>query len=93
MEFKNLVPNTEEDIKKKPFLDALKWAISNDENKNIAITGSYGSGKSSIIETFIKKEKIEKETAKISITTFNKESKKGNEARNSSDTALEDILE
>ncbi len=39
------------------YLDALSWALSNKKQiKNIAISGPYGSGKSSIIQTFIKKE-------------------------------------
>lgn len=38
------------------YFDALEWALTNkNKNRNIAISGSYGSGKSSIIQTFIKK--------------------------------------
>lgn len=74
MEFESLVPNVDiEDSKKKPFLEAMNWAISNENNKNIAITGPYGAGKSSLIDTFIKKEGIEDKTVKISIATFNRD--------------------
>jgi hypothetical protein len=39
------------------YLEALSWALSNKKRiKNIAISGPYGSGKSSILQTFIKKE-------------------------------------
>lgn len=39
------------------YFDALSWALSNKKQiKNIAISGPYGSGKSSILQTFIKKE-------------------------------------
>lgn len=39
------------------YLDALTWALANKKRiKNIAISGPYGSGKSSILQTFIKKE-------------------------------------
>ncbi|WP_274730359.1 hypothetical protein [Jeotgalibaca caeni] len=41
--------------KNKVYLDALKEALSFPENRNIAIIGNYGSGKTSIIQTFIKK--------------------------------------
>lgn len=34
------------------YTEALNYAISNDEIKNIAITGTYASGKSSVWETF-----------------------------------------
>ena len=36
------------------YLEALRWALKQKTIKNIAITGSYGSGKSSVIQTFIK---------------------------------------
>lgn len=99
MEFESLVPNVEEnDDNKKPFLDAMHWAITNENNKNIAITGPYGAGKSSLIDTFIKKEGIEDKTVKISIATFNKDNiEDANDIKNqeSKDTAipLENILE
>lgn len=42
------------------YLDALSWALANKKQiKNIAISGPYGSGKSSIIQTFIKKEELQ----------------------------------
>lgn len=37
------------------YTDALNWAIKNDKITNIALTGNYGSGKSSIIKTFKKR--------------------------------------
>lgn len=39
------------------YFNALSWALSNKKQiKNIAISGPYGSGKSSILQTFIKRE-------------------------------------
>ena len=37
------------------YIKALNWALNNKKIKNIALTGPYGSGKSSIIETFLSK--------------------------------------
>lgn len=37
----------------KPYHDALGWALKNTRIRNIALTGPYGSGKSSIIESFL----------------------------------------
>lgn len=55
----------------KEYLNALKWALSNKKIKNIALAGPYGSGKSSIIETFLHKNSaIEKETLRVSMATF-----------------------
>lgn len=104
MEFESLVPNVDVEnkknknknkIKNKPFLDAMKWAIDNNENKNIAITGSYGAGKSSLIDSFIKQEEIEDKTVKISIATFKKDKIQDATDNKSSDTdiPLENILE
>ncbi len=39
----------------KLYINALKDAIDDEDNFNIAITGSYGSGKTTIIKQFIKK--------------------------------------
>ncbi|WP_225370230.1 YobI family P-loop NTPase [Methanobrevibacter arboriphilus] len=38
----------------KSYFDALNWALNNDKIKNIALTGPYGSGKSSILQSFRK---------------------------------------
>ncbi len=37
------------------YYNAMKYAIDNPEIKNIAISGNYGSGKSSVIQTFFDK--------------------------------------
>ena len=38
------------------YIAALRWAFENKKIRNIALTGPYGSGKSSIIETFLVEE-------------------------------------
>ena len=35
------------------YINALHWAIKNNNVKNIALAGPYGSGKSSIIQTYM----------------------------------------
>ena len=35
-------------------LKALHWAISNSKIRNIALTGPYGAGKSSVIQSYLK---------------------------------------
>ena len=59
--FVNLNPNGYEDLtptnngdEDKKYSAALEWALENINIKNIALTGAYGSGKSSIIRTFEK---------------------------------------
>lgn len=60
------------------YIEALNWAFQNKKVKNIALTGPYGAGKSSIIETFLRKNdedksalnKIRTSALKISMATF-----------------------
>ena len=53
------------------YLNSLKWALLNSKDiKNIAISGPYGAGKSSIIDTYIKKNKFLHKYLKISLANF-----------------------
>lgn len=61
-----------EDIEKiQPYLDKLKETINAKGINNIALTGSYGSGKSTIIKTF-QHLHTENEYLNISLAAFNK---------------------
>lgn len=74
--FEDLTPiNT---IKNDSYIEGLKWALRNERIKNIALTGPYGSGKTSILETF---KKIHKEFnyLNISLASFNQESSNSEE--------------
>ncbi|MHB1107701.1 MAG: YobI family P-loop NTPase [Lutibacter sp.] len=68
---------------------ALSWALKNrkkNDIKNIALTGSYGSGKSSILKTFQKKYKgSDFHFLTISLATFKEELKNKNGNQNLSD--------
>ena len=60
------------------YIEALNWAFQNKKVKNIALTGPYGAGKSSIIETFLRKNdedksatnRVRSSALKISMATF-----------------------
>ncbi len=66
------------------YFNALNWAFQNKKIKNIALTGPYGSGKSSLIESFLanddktkslkgnsgRKKAIRNSALKISMATF-----------------------
>lgn len=67
----------------KEYLKALKWAIDGKNATNIALSGPYGSGKSSVIETFLRNNHNFKEKSiKISMATFTEKTvdDKGNPA-------------
>ena len=79
------------------YLEALNWAFHNKKIKNIALTGPYGAGKSSIIETFLRKDEenksilkrfapnsIRSSALKISMATF----LKGENANDGSDEKI-----
>ena len=52
-DYKDLAPNDAiENVDE--YLYSLNWALQDPKIKNIALTGPYGSGKSSIIDTFLK---------------------------------------
>lgn len=51
------------------YIKALFWAIKNDNIKNIALTGPYGSGKSSIIQSYLTKHPSTK-ALNVSLATF-----------------------
>lgn len=56
--FHVLTPKT--DITESIYFDAIDYALKNESVHNIAISGPYGAGKSSIIHSYIKKRKLDK---------------------------------
>ena len=66
--YEDLTPTSRGDEDKK-YSKILEWALKNKDIKNIALTGSYGSGKSSIIKTFTKKHR-EYNILNISLASF-----------------------
>ena len=65
---------TEESEKEKikPYLDALIKAVNTKDVNNIAITGRYGSGKSTILKTFQKEYKSCFRFLNVSLASFNR---------------------
>ncbi len=67
--FENLTPN--DDVKNNGiYSTSLKYGIDDENIKNVALSGSYGSGKSSILKTFEKKYKNEYSFLNISLADF-----------------------
>lgn len=70
-DFKSLAPKSDVDLT--GYKEAFKFALSNSEVKNVAVTGSYGAGKSSVMETFKKTEEGKKYSyLHISLAHFEK---------------------
>lgn len=66
--YESLAPS--DDIKNgEEYFQALDWALKEENVYNIALSGPYGSGKSSVIESYFKERK-ENEPLKISLATF-----------------------
>ncbi|MGE7122216.1 hypothetical protein ACQKIC_18645 [Peribacillus sp. NPDC046944] len=68
-----LLPDTKETESKKVYLKTLEWALENTDIKNLAITGTYGSGKSSILKTFWENYDKKEKVLEISAATFSEE--------------------
>lgn len=67
-EYMDLSPKS--DIKNgDEYVNTLHWALKNDNVKNIALTEPYGSGKSSIIQSYLKRHPSTK-ALNISLATF-----------------------
>lgn len=62
-----------------PCVEELKHVVENTDCKNIALTGVYGSGKSSVINTYLASQTFCKKPLKISLSTFVDE--KGTESK------------
>lgn len=60
-EYRDLTP-TDKAEGCETYIEALEWALHNPKIRNIALAGTYGSGKSSIIETFIKYREAQEKT-------------------------------
>lgn len=70
-EYEDLAP-TDRIEKSEKYIQALDWALHNDKIHNIALTGPYGSGKSSIINTY-KRERTHYHYLNISLASFYEE--------------------
>jgi len=87
----NSLSPTDEAEKVEDYLDSIEWALINrNKIKNIAISGPYGSGKSSVIQTFQKRHSHNNDFhfLNISLATFKEEKNKNNEINNENNDIL-----
>ena len=72
IKYEHLAPITDiKDEDAQSFNESLDYALNNPQIHNIAITGSYGSGKSSLICSYIERQdKHEKKFLQISLASF-----------------------
>lgn len=71
--YRDLAPSSDVDSEN-IYCDSINWAIRSENVTNIALMGAYGSGKSSIIETFIKRNSNKYNFLKLSLATFTNKS-------------------
>ncbi|WP_142413860.1 hypothetical protein [Hathewaya massiliensis] len=88
--YEDLTPRVECD-KNKSYCETLQWALQNNNIKNIALTGVYGSGKSSILRTF---EALHKEYKYLNISLADfKNDVKDNSQENGDECIEKQILQ
>lgn len=74
-DFKSLTPKSDVDLA--VYSQALLFTLSNKDIRNVAITGSYGAGKSSVMETFKRTEEGRKHTyLHVSLAQFERTTEK-----------------
>lgn len=93
LEYNNLAPI--DDIPKdSEYLNALMWAFEDEKVRNIAISGPYGSGKSSIIETLLKNNKnIKKRSISVSMASFASEQSDSSKSNPNKTSQRENTIE
>ncbi|NSB15105.1 hypothetical protein [Clostridium beijerinckii] len=67
-EFEDLMPKIDV-VKNKQYCESIDWAVQNNKIRNIALTGVYGAGKSTILNTY-KREHNEYKYLNISLANF-----------------------
>ncbi|WP_214740806.1 P-loop NTPase fold protein [Exiguobacterium sp. s48] len=70
--FEDLTPSKDVDEDGK-YSEAITWGLKNKSVKNIALTGPYGSGKSSLLNTYQEKHNHNYHFLNISLATFQQE--------------------
>ena len=87
-ELKPMTPNYDESQHRR-YVDRLRNALYEQNCKSVALSGSYGSGKSSILEQFVKEAKEDGHSvAKVSLATFNADLYRQGDCADFSITAL-----
>ena len=86
-EYEILIPNNAVENKAE---DAFEFALKKEEIKNIAITGQYSSGKSSLIQSYFDKYIDKQKYLNISLATFEKTENEGDAIAESN--SLEKII-
>lgn len=88
IKFEDLAPK--DNIKEcEEYCDSIEWGIENDKIFNIALTGPYGSGKSSILRTF-EKNYIKYKYLNISLASFYEQNQ---DNKNGEDIELDNEIE
>lgn len=70
IDYESLTPSVVEDEKAQSYIEALNFACSRPDIRNIAVTGPYGAGKSSVLLTWEKAENNDFRVMTVSLADF-----------------------
>jgi Cdc6-like AAA superfamily ATPase len=94
IEFESLAAKNELDKESKFYLDTIDKALLEKQNKNIAITGGYGAGKTTIIDSYFEENKEKaKKMMRVAIATFEKNEETQIESTNDQNLLEQQILQ
>ena len=70
IKFDNLLPKDDLNLQGEARFGAFKYAMEDPKIRNVGITGNYGSGKSSFLQSAIKTMKLEDKCLNVSLASF-----------------------
>ncbi|WP_078394347.1 YobI family P-loop NTPase [Shouchella patagoniensis] len=94
IEFESLAAKKELEGDGEFYLTFLENTLNKEDNKNIAITGGYGAGKTTIINSYFDKYKVmANKMIKVSIATFQTEQDNSDLSRSDENVLEQQILQ
>lgn len=87
--YSDLAPTTDCD-QQSVYCNALNWALQNPRIQNIALSGSYGSGKSSVLKKFREQSEVKNRCIDISLASLSKISE---DTSKKDDTSQKELIE
>ncbi len=87
--YEALTPTKLESDKASGYIDALNYAFTHPDIRNIAVTGPYGAGKSSVLKTWCKSKEETLRVLTVSLADFDMQKSANSDVESEDEKALE----